>query len=146
MIDHHYDPNQPRVPAGHDGAGRWTRDGSVQVAQLALPGIAPAILAAPALAIAAFVAALPQFRWLSAQNSRDKHAILEFNAREYRKTEKGVLELANARLLTREEVDKACGKFGDVQRITNEAAAFVRANEPGLSRSQNGTATTRLRL
>ena len=23
----HYDPNQPRVPAGHSGGGQWTDDG-----------------------------------------------------------------------------------------------------------------------
>jgi hypothetical protein len=26
-LGHHYDPNQPRVPAGHSDGGRWTRGG-----------------------------------------------------------------------------------------------------------------------
>jgi hypothetical protein len=26
-LSHHYDPNQPRVPAGHSDGGRWTRGG-----------------------------------------------------------------------------------------------------------------------
>src|SRR5438067_2374671 len=91
-------------------------------------------------AIAAITAALPLFRWLSAQNSRDKHAILEFNAREYRKTEKGVLDLVNARLLTREEVGDVCARYEDVQNITNKAAKEVRDTQHGLSPSQYGTA------
>jgi hypothetical protein len=56
------------------------------------------------------------------------------------KTQKGVLDLANTRLLSREEVDKACARFGDVQRITNKQAADVRAEQPSLSPSQYGTA------
>jgi hypothetical protein len=149
MIHHHYDPNQPRVPAGHDGAGEWTRDGSVRVAQagqLVLPAMAPAVVASPAVApaalaiaaIAAIMAAVPLFRWLSAQNSRDKHAILEFPGREYRESEKGVLAIA--RVLTSEQVNDACPRYDDVQKITNEEASEVRNTRPGLSPSQYGTA------
>lgn len=138
---HHYDPHQPRVPAGHHDGGQWTHDSSAQVAQAQLA--LPAITALPGVAqaaITALAAAAPLFRWLSAQNSRDKHAILEFNAREYRKTEKGVLDLANARLLSREEVNDTCQRYKDVQDITNKAAKKVRDTQPGLSPSQYGTA------
>jgi len=156
----HYDPKQPRVPAGHSDGGRWT-DGDgrnddsndvrsadpsiVQPARLRLfrrpiqkppnpPGIERGIEAALAL-----------FAALSAQNTPQQRAVFDFNAREFLRDPQTALNPKNVKQLAQRDVENACRKLHDIQERTDRIASAVRADAPHLNAGQYGTAVhTRL--
>ena len=82
--------------------------------------------------------ALSLYAALSAFNSRDKQAIIEFRAREYQRSEPGSLQLVEARLLSRSEVKDMCEKSPDVQALTDKGA--IERDDPSLTASDYGTA------
>jgi hypothetical protein len=151
----HYNPNQPRVPAGNSDGGQWTdangtNDGSnhgrgidpsiVQPARLRLfrrpiqrppnqPGIQRGIEAVLAL-----------FAALSARNTPEQRTIFDFNAREFLRDPHSALDPRNVTLLTQREVENVCKKLSDVQERTDRIASAVRADSPDLSPQQFGTA------
>jgi len=142
----HHNPNQPRVPAGHSDGGQWTDNGDSgaprdseqhQLAQFS-PRRLPIRPGHP------IVALLSLFAALSARNSPEQRAILEFNAREFLRDPLGELDQDNVKVLNRDEVGNVCRKLEDVQLRTDRAADDVTMNEMrtgmSLSRPQFGTA------
>jgi hypothetical protein len=81
-MPYHYDPNQPRIPAGHHDGGEWTREGHGEQSSLQHVFYGPN--EARRKAIEAFLA---WFAWLSTRNSYDQQAIISFNARRYDRSE-----------------------------------------------------------
>jgi hypothetical protein len=182
-LTQHYDPNQPRVPAGHHDGGQWTGggsglldailgprsgDGRTGIAQLG-PSLAPGGLAAtnrleqliagadthqafaPGFADPrrwviqkALEAGLALFTWLSARNSRQRHAIIEFKAHDYEYARDDApgsqFELRAVRLLAKEEVKKVCKKLDEVQELTDEAVLNTIGERSEMSPTQYGTA------
>jgi len=115
----HYDPNQPRVPAGNSDGGQWTDGGHGHGGTLWL---ARGPLKPSSSALHSTIqGALALFTWLSALNSRNQRAVVAFKAREY-PVRNAFLDLEGVRLLNREEVSEICEKLDDVQTATNEAA------------------------
>lgn len=182
-MTNHYDPNQPRVPAGHHDGGQWTGggsgllnailgprggDGRTGIAQLgtslAPPGSAAtnrlAQLTAGADAYRASApgfsdaqgralrkgieAILALFTWLSARNSPQRQAIIEFKAHEYEYARGDApgsqFEFKAVRLLTKEEVGKVCDKLKTVQDLTDAAVSATLARRNEMSPTQYGTA------
>jgi hypothetical protein len=115
-----YDPNQPRVPKGHDGAGEWTDGAHVQQAFLAPPVAAGAAYVGRIVGSAAFVGATALYTWLSRRNNPDERAIIAVKAQEYVRDGKEPVEVGS---LTRDEVRDVCKRLEKVQDYTNAAAA-----------------------
>jgi hypothetical protein len=146
-----YDPNQPRVPAGHPDGGQWIETGQraddtssrsndelLQLAQFS-PNRPPLIRPGHPI-----VTLLSLFAALSARNTPDRRAIFEFNAREFLRDPTGERAQPNVNVFNREEVENVCRKLKDVQRRTDRIADAVtrenrRAGLP-MSRSQIGSA------
>ena len=141
---HGYNPNQPRVPAGHDDGGQWTRGAygagagvprdDVDAPPVQLAFVPPPLIAAGATAAARAAAAviglgLAFVGALSQRNSRDQQAVAELRVYQYGKDPKGNAELKAVTMLSPAEVEKACRAVGDVQKFTNKAAETVNARE-----------------
>jgi hypothetical protein len=133
----HYDPTQPRVPAGNSDGGQWTSAGGgreqplVQQARLdrLLQGLQRPIQRGIEAALALFAA-------LSAQNRPGRQAIIEFNAREFTADEQGKPKVDR---LNRDQVNEACPRFGEVQTRTDHADQVVSRSGGIMSRQQFGT-------
>jgi hypothetical protein len=107
-----YDPNQPRVPAGHSDGGQWTDTGagkhawsmtdvSAQARRLPRPFLMPPIKRSPLFELGARAplprdsraavkdveSALALYTALSLHNSPDQRAIIAFKAGDYRRGE-----------------------------------------------------------
>ena len=153
----HYDPNQPRRPAGDSDGGQWTDDDAdatasgltagerPQLAQFSpdrppvRPPVAPPIR--PPAAPGALGALLTLYAIWSARNTAERRAIFEFNARQYLVDPSGELIEANVDTLNRDEVQNACPGLKKVQDKTDEAVGDVMANGGwSLSPQQFGTA------
>jgi hypothetical protein len=137
-----FNPDQPRVPAGDPEGGPWTggEDGSgaddSDDAQL------ERVLFDPRRFVIqrGIQAALSLFAGLSAQNGADQQAIISFNATEFRSQDGNSLPIEAVGQLTREQVDRFCKKFDDVQTRTDETYARIARERPLASASQLGTA------
>jgi hypothetical protein len=163
----HYDPNQPRVPTGHRDGGQWTGGGSGLLdAILGLGGgdlaatnrlgqsiagaethqaFAPGFADPRRLIVQKTIeAGLALFAWLSARNSRQQQAIIEFktHGHEYVRDDASgsQFELRGVRLLTQEEVKKVCEKLKTVQRLTDDAVSSTLRHRNEMSPTQYGTA------
>jgi hypothetical protein len=161
----HYDPNQPRVPAGDSDGGQWTdvdgadettgRGGSErpQFAQFPMPDTHPTrtpvrpglpTIPPPFRPGPPIVSLLALFAALSAENSPEQRAIFEFNARRFRRDPHGTLDRANVDILNREQVENECKKLDKVQRKTDKAVDNVNNRKATMgvhmSPSQFGTA------
>ena len=195
---HHYDPNQPRVPAGQPGGGRWTEggykkdtilqggptvgrfgpdtilqpprqaaDGDAQDA-LALyrggrrpqptPRTTPDEIArqralelerqkalertrkeaTEAAREKAIKDGLAWFSALSALNSPDRRAVIEFEAHEYGRDKENTLEFKKLGVLTRAEFKKMCNHLNAVQEFLDKAAEEAN-RKPGLTPQEYGT-------
>jgi len=79
----HYDPNQPRVPAGHADGGQWTDDGrnGTTDEQLPVQQARADLLRRPIQK--GIEAALALFAAASAFNRPGQQAIVEFRARAF---------------------------------------------------------------
>lgn len=131
-----YSPDQLRVPAGQSDGGQLTSEdgggsGSFSTegaedspssadgkpVQLALaPGLAAEKAAEAALALYAY--------WAS-RNSPESTAALEFRAQEFLRGVAKKDPAIGVRNMTREDVDQACPRHGEVQGITDRAADRV---------------------
>ena len=147
----HYDPNQPRVPAGNSDGGQWAdSDGDTasgldnerpQPAQFSpdRPPLPPTVR--PPVRRGPIGALLTLYAIWSARNTPDSRAIFEFNARQYLVDPSGELSRENVERLNRDQVGKACERLADVQRDTDKAANTVIQNGGLLlSAQQRGTA------
>jgi len=104
-----FDPNQPRIPKGQDGAGRWTDDVLRRhaAAPLAVPFAAGATAAAAAL--------WQVYQQLSKRNSSYERAIIALPIR--REKDRIEIDAPDVRVLRRpDEVRKFCEKYADVQQ------------------------------
>jgi hypothetical protein len=131
----HYNPAQPRVLKGHDGAGRWTREG-YGFTQLAFAGPPPA---GPGL-LNGLVGALGLFTELSARNNRDSQAVIAFKAEEYRATADKVLDLEGVAQLDRNRVERVCKRLEQVQKLADAAAVAVNMDKRISRATEYGTA------
>jgi hypothetical protein len=162
--NHHYDPNQPRVPAGDPDGGQWTDSGGTKHAQtmtdvsasarrlLPRPVLPPAPsplfqlgVRAPSLrgghaAVNDMESARNRFDALSLHNSPEQRAILAFKVREYVRNQAPVLEALRVGILSRSEIDNICREFATVQEVTDAAAANVQADKRPMDAGQYGTA------
>jgi hypothetical protein len=132
----HYDPNQPRVPAGHSDGGQWTDGGDGDGARLQPAFAGPPIVFGVQKAIEA---GLLVFAWLTARNSRERQAVIAFKANEY-PVRKKILRLELSRSLSRDEVKSFCPRLEDVQKLTNEAAREARSEGAYATAAEYGTA------
>jgi hypothetical protein len=144
----HYDPNQPRRPAGNSDGGQWTDDDGPdsgeppRLAQFPLPNtnpIRPIVRPGPPV-----VTLLALFAALSAENSPEQRAIFEFNARAFRRDPNGELDRAKVEVLNREQVENECRKLDKVQKKTDKAVDSIndqiRRTGVYMSPTQFGTA------
>jgi len=157
----HYDPNQPRVRAGHAGGGRWTDDdGDTAASRLSYserPQLAQFSPDRPPVQTPVRPPVLPSARppggpgWIgalatlyaiwSARNTPERRAVFEFNAREYLKGSNDELVEADVDKLNREQVKNACPRIDEVQDRTNKAYSHVMRNGGRfMSPQQLGTA------
>jgi hypothetical protein len=141
-----YDPNQPRVPAGHSDGGQWTDTGGAGAGSRRIDtGEQPLVQQARIDRLIRPVqrgieAALALFTALSARNTPDRRAVLEFSAREFHFDESGELGRPKIDLLNRDRVRDACPRLGEVQQRTDRAAELVRTGGGIMSPQQFGTA------
>jgi hypothetical protein len=159
----HYDPNQPRRPAGSSGGGQWTDTGDgrrvgtyepSQINHAVLEGESLADITAGRLPTE-HVQARPNQRrfpnpiefadavrlglyneW-SARNGSNQRAIVEFRAAQYRRD---TLDIARVAVLSRSEFGNRCPLLERVQSFTDEAATEVKGSGITLSPQQFGTA------
>jgi hypothetical protein len=82
--------------------------------------------------------ALARFSALSALNSPDERAVIEFEAHQYERGKGNILEYTNLGILTREEFEKMCKHLDKVQEFTDEAAKEANGM-PGLTPQTYGT-------
>jgi hypothetical protein len=135
----HYDPTQPRVPAGNSDGGQWTDAdaGDRPLVQRARVDRLLGLALRPAQK--GLEAALALFTALSARNMPGRQAIIEFNAREFRTDAQGERVQANVDRLNRDQVNEACPRFGEVQSRTDHADQAVSRGGGIMSRQQFGT-------
>lgn len=162
-----FNPGQPRVPRGNPDGGQWTSGGgnfngnhfvddgfaddggagdgaddSELPVQLAYLG--PAFRAARVVQ-KGLEAGLALFTWLSARNGPDGTAILAFPAEDFRTGGDPSSSLVHVGRLAEDELARACPRIGEVQSLTDSAAASVR-REDYSSPATYGTAVhTKLR-
>jgi hypothetical protein len=133
--------DQPRLPAGHTGGGQWTSGAGgaggagghpdkTENVKLAFAG--PAVEKAVEALAALWV-------FLSARNTADSTALLEFNAREFLPGATPEHPAIATRPLTREDVDASCPRNGLVQELTNKASEAARAESYNLRPAEFGT-------
>jgi hypothetical protein len=151
----HYDPNQPRVPAGESGGGQWTdvdgtNDDSNHVRDADHPMVQPArfpLLRRPIQRTPnrqgtqrGIEAALALYAALSARNSPEQRAVFDFNAREFLRDPQTALDPRNVKQLAQRDVENVCKKLDDIQGRTDRIAGAVRTDAPNLNAPQFGTA------
>ena len=103
------------------------------------PAIQP-VYAVP-LVTATVELGLTLFTWLSTRNTPDRQAVIAFSAREFRPNASAIPELAYVGYLSRDEVEEACPRLGEVQIRTDDAVETVRRRGAlDLSPTQFGTA------
>jgi len=158
-----YDPNQPRVAAGHSDGGQWTDTGRgsrlsahkrPQIDHAVLGGASLTDIVAGRLPIERVQARPNQRRFpnptefidaarlglyneWSARNGPNQQAIVEFRAAQYGQKTLGI---ERVRILSRDEVNLLCDRFAEVQALTDNAVAAVRNSGANLSPQQFGTA------
>jgi hypothetical protein len=107
---HNYDPNQPRVPEGHRGGGRWTRGDYGERAKMQLAfanSPSPRVRGVLGLALFAIYAAVSRLNGLT------QRAIIIVKARGSR--------LEDVRVIEEDEVGKVCKRLENIQDFTDEA-------------------------
>ncbi len=113
---------------------RWSAQGATTE-----PTVQP-VYAVP-LVTATVELGLTLFTWLSTRNTSDRQAVIAFSAREFRPNAWASLELAYVGYLSRDEVEEACPRLGEVQMRTDDAVETVRRRGAlDLSPTQFGTA------
>lgn len=128
---YHYDPNQPRVPAGQHDGGEWTRDGNSHH-----PAAQPVLYNPAGQAVAAILAL---WAWLSSRNTPNKKSIIVFKARDYRRDGPYDFDVENVGTLTKEEVDSVCRRLQQVQSLTDSAANKIKPLRRYMSPAEYGT-------
>lgn len=146
----HYDPDQPRVPAGHSDGGQWTDTDGPNDDSNQVRGADPSIVQPAQFQLLrrpiqkgiqrGIEAALALFAALSARNTPEQRAIFDFNAREFLRDPHAALDTKNVKVLTQQEVENVCKKLNDLQQRTDRITSAVRANAPYLNAQQHGTA------
>lgn len=91
-------------------------------------------------AVRAIGGAITLYRWLGARSPIDAVPVIGFKADEYTPGEPPSMTPNWVGTRTREEVDDACPRHGEVQSRTDDAARTVRNEGRGLSAQQYGTA------
>jgi hypothetical protein len=132
---YHYDPNQPRVPAGEHEGGRWTGEGNADHWSLQRVQYNPRGL----LVQKGLEAALALYAVLSRRDSRNERAILEFRAKQYNREDTDAFSSDNVHLLSRDEVNRICKRLELVQMLTDGAALAERPFRDTMSPTQYGT-------
>lgn len=140
---HHYDPNQPRVPPGHEGGGRWTSGGYTPESkvQFALRGPSGSGLLPIALQRAIEAGILSLYAHLSRYNSRYYRTVLEAQAREYAREGAPGGEFSDkpVRVLTQPQVQKTCKQLEIVQGLIDTAVLNAKQIGAPMSANQYGT-------
>jgi hypothetical protein len=155
----HCDPNQPRVPAGHSGGGRWTRmgallggseerdaparegagpaahvpreDAPIRLAQLAGSDANRPVFPGPSMLNPLVLqAATLAYRRHAEQAKDGELPVFVFKAREYRREEGKELDLAGVRVLERREAERRCPRTEDIQQLIDKSIGEVLA-QPG---------------
>lgn len=161
-----YNSDQPRVPRGEAGGGQWTSGGGggggsgegtgsgdagsggntgsggrEQPTRLAFLGpLVPAAGVGARFAIQKSIeAGLALYTALSARNSPDTQAVVQFTARDFRPAEAGKAT-ASVGTLTEDQVEAVCPRLPEVQERTEAAVAAVESEQPNLTAQQYGTA------
>jgi hypothetical protein len=155
---HGYDPNQPRVPAGHDDGGQWTRgaygadagvprdDANAPPVRLAFVPVlgaavagaaettagvaAAAAIARAAAAVVGFAAGV--FTARSQRESTDQQPAFEFRAYRFTKygdDPNGKIDFSATTRVSPQEIEQNCRAVADVQGYTDKAAEAVNARE-----------------
>ncbi len=128
---YHYDPNQPRVPAGQHDGGEWTRDGNAHHSP------AQPVFYDPRREALAGLLAL--FVWLSLRNTRDEKSIIVFKARDYHRLGRDDFDVENVGVLTKDEVDSVCRRLQQVQGLADWAANRAKPLRSLMTAAEYGT-------
>jgi hypothetical protein len=140
--------DQPRLPAGQTGGGQWTSGaggsataGDAPAAgdkpdQTTLLQIAPLV---PIVADKAAEVALYLYLYWASRNSRERTAVLEYNAREFLPGAERADPAIGNRTLNQEDVDASCPRNELVQDLTDKAAETVRTQWYNLKPAEFGT-------
>lgn len=80
------------------------------------------------------------FTYLSGNSGRNGQAVMGFVARGYRESEGPTVDLAFVGMVSRNEVDAACPRFGEVQSRLDEASAAVKLIGQRMTPATYGTA------
>lgn len=146
----HFDPNQPRAPAGSPGGGQWVSgNGSLLHDAQYAPAIprVPGPLGAAAAAALGIAKTIELYNELSRVHEKyplsteDERPIIEFYSRQYSPVSgERVFDLAYTNTLTKEETQQFCPRLGEVQTRLDRIDAGVKDANPYLSAQQHGTA------
>lgn len=132
-----YDEAQARAPAGTPIGGQWVR----------VLGTLARFIPHPGARLAA-TAGLAFYSALAGREDATHVPVLEFRAKEFGvgKEEAGTLALSSVRDVERDEVERFCPRFGEVQERTDRITAQVDAEGLNVSAQNRGTEIhTRLR-
>jgi hypothetical protein len=163
----HYDPNQPRVPRGHDDGGQWTKGipeslsqldailnphgegshaGNVQLAFL--DSRKPSATRFPKIPGGlGIILQVAQFlhSYLSKDDDGDgQQTILSFRIYEFRRNGDKDFDFDGVRVLIDDEIKKECGALEEIQGYVNRAFDEVNKEHPGLSPGAFGMAVHKL--
>ena len=127
----HYDPNQPRVPAGQEDGGQWMRESDAHH-----PPAQPVFLDPRQRALGGLLAL---FAWLSLRNTPDQKSIIVFQARDFHRLGKHEFDVENVGVLTKDEVDSVCRRLQQVQSFTDMAVRKWKPSRSFLTATQYGT-------
>lgn len=133
---YHYDPNQPRVPAGQHDGGQWTGESDSHYP------LARSVFYDPRRGVIAGLLAF--FAWLSRRNTPNEKSIIVFKARQYDREGTDGFDVEDVRLLTKEQVDEVCRRLQQVQNITDNASNSAKPLRGFMRPTEYGTLVHRL--
>jgi hypothetical protein len=99
------------------GQSTWTENGPVSA-----PGVQHVFDPGGGAIVAGITAGIVLYNWMSARNDDSGAAVLAFKANEYGPGEEPKLDVAWVGRVTRDQVDAACPRHGEVQDRTDAAA------------------------
>jgi hypothetical protein len=99
------------------GQSTWTENGPVPA-----PGVQQVFDPSGGAIVAGITAGIVLYNWMSARNDDSGAAVLAFKANQYGPGEEPKLDVAWVGRVTRDQVDAACPRHGEVQDRTDAAA------------------------
>ncbi len=141
----HFDPNQPRAPAGSSGGGQWVSGGGNLLHDAQYAPAIPRLPGGVGAAAAGVAGAIQLYNYLTSRQAigtynDNERPIIEFHSRQYSPVfGERAFDLAYTNTLTKEETQQFCPRLGEVQTRLDRIDADVKNANPYLSAQQHGT-------